>query len=66
MTFDRELDCLNDEVHASVDTDGIVEREKVVCKFVSECCGDVGCDDAPDSRGDADGSKFVGVVWIFV
>ena len=57
---------LDDEIHAAIDADCVVEGKEVVTETVSKCDCYVRCDDATYCSWNSNGAKFGEVVLIFV
>ena len=66
ILLDLELGSLHDKVHATVDTDCIVERQEVKSIFLVVGPGNVVGDDAPQGSGHSNGSELGEVLFVLV
>ena len=64
--MDAELNRLDDEVHATIDSNGVVEGKTVDGKVLPLDNHDVTGHEAADSGGDANGAEFLWIVGISV
>ena len=64
--MDAELNRLDDEVHATIDSNGVVEGKAVDGEALPVDDHDVTGREAVDSNGDAGGAEFVWIVGVLV